>query len=323
MFDPQYGDPRTWQRVPCGKCIGCRKAKAREWALRCTHEATLHEESHFLTLTYDDRHLPGGEPGTLCPADLKYFFKDYRNHLDRNEAGTKIRYFACGEYGENRDLRTLDTLGRPHYHVLIFGHRPRDLEQETGGDSPLYSSDLIKRLWPYGHHSIGDVTPESAAYCAQYSLKKIDGDHQDEHYAAPDHFGETYQRQREFLRVSRGGASRTGPQGIGAGWLEKFESDCYKGFVTIKGSKYPIPHYYLDVLEERNPEVYEKLREQRQQAVDHDSYDNSRSRLQQRLTLAEYQANKTRKGTFDYDSQNVRDPRPEERTLLPTSASQH
>ena len=305
MFDPLQGDPRSYTRVQCGKCIGCRKAKAREWALRCTHEATLHEESHFLTLTYDDKHLPGGYPGTLCPADIKYFLKDYRNHLDRNEDGQKIRYFACGEYGENKDLRTTDMLGRPHYHLLIFGHRPGDLVQETPGADPLYSSDLISSLWPYGYHSIGNVTPESAAYCAQYSLKKINGEEADEHYEAPDHYGETYQRQREFLRVSRGGSTRTGPQGIGSGWLEKYESDCYKGFIVIGDNKYPLPKYYLDVLEEKNPEVAERIRQDRSEAVDPDSENESRYRLEKRLEYATYQSSKTRKGTFNYATQNV------------------
>ena len=44
--------------IPCGKCIGCRLAHSRQWAVRCVHEASLHDRNCFLTLTFDDAHLP-------------------------------------------------------------------------------------------------------------------------------------------------------------------------------------------------------------------------------------------------------------------------
>ena len=44
--------------VPCGRCIGCRIAKRKEWSLRMLHELTYHPQSSFITLTYDDYHLP-------------------------------------------------------------------------------------------------------------------------------------------------------------------------------------------------------------------------------------------------------------------------
>ena len=44
--------------LPCGQCIGCRLERARQWALRCMHESSLYEENSFVTLTYDDEHLP-------------------------------------------------------------------------------------------------------------------------------------------------------------------------------------------------------------------------------------------------------------------------
>lgn len=45
-------------KLPCGQCLGCRLDYSREWAVRCTHEALLHQENSFITLTYDDEHLP-------------------------------------------------------------------------------------------------------------------------------------------------------------------------------------------------------------------------------------------------------------------------
>ena len=103
-------------KVSCGRCIGCRLDRSREWALRCTHEAGQHEDNSFLTLTYDDEHLPPG--GSL---DRLAFPKLIRK-LRKKIAPKKVRYYMCGEYGVNNDLSTLDTLGRPHYHALLFGH---------------------------------------------------------------------------------------------------------------------------------------------------------------------------------------------------------
>ena len=43
--------------VPCGRCIGCRVERSRQWALRCVHEAELYEENCFITLTFNDEFL--------------------------------------------------------------------------------------------------------------------------------------------------------------------------------------------------------------------------------------------------------------------------
>ena len=44
--------------VGCGQCIPCRINKRREWVGRLTLEAGLYTDNAFLTLTYDDAHLP-------------------------------------------------------------------------------------------------------------------------------------------------------------------------------------------------------------------------------------------------------------------------
>ena len=93
--------------VPCGKCLGCRKAHARQWAIRLVHEAQLHPTSAwFVTLTYDDGSLP--DNGSLDPRDLQLFLKKLRRKHRR-----KLRYYACGEYGDASD--------RPHYHLVLYG----------------------------------------------------------------------------------------------------------------------------------------------------------------------------------------------------------
>ena len=92
--------------VACGRCAPCRAGKVREWAHRIELEASLHEVNCFLTLTYDDEHLPEGN--TLEPSHLTLFIKRLRERFRPNA----IRYFACGEYGDRSE--------RPHYHLVVF-----------------------------------------------------------------------------------------------------------------------------------------------------------------------------------------------------------
>jgi len=105
------------------------------------HEAACHEANSFVTLTYDDAHLPPG--GSLRPGDMVKFWKRLRAAL-----GRKVRYFHCGEYGEQ--------LGRPHHHALIFGFDfPDKVWLRGSGETSLWRSPFLESLWPFGHSSVG------------------------------------------------------------------------------------------------------------------------------------------------------------------------
>ncbi len=137
-----------WLDVPCGHCLACRIARTREWTVRLLHESEFWDDTSFVTLTYDDEHLPSN--GSLVPRDLTLFFKKLRKDLgDR-----KIKYYACGEYG--------DTYGRPHYHAIIFGLGVQDKK-------------LIEDNWKKGFVKIGCVTYDSCRYVAGYVQKKLYG----------------------------------------------------------------------------------------------------------------------------------------------------
>ena len=94
-------------KIPCRNCVGCRLEHSRQWAMRCTHEAQLHSDNCFITLTYDNAHLPSDF--SLDKKHFSDFMKRYRKKF-----GPNIRYFHCGEYGSK--------FGRPHYHACIFNH---------------------------------------------------------------------------------------------------------------------------------------------------------------------------------------------------------
>ena len=92
VLNPSQGYSDLQVVVPCGKCIGCRLDKSREWSIRCVNEASLHDKNCFITLTYDDDHLPGDR--SLHVEHFQKFMKRLRWHSD-----VLIRFLHCGEYG--------------------------------------------------------------------------------------------------------------------------------------------------------------------------------------------------------------------------------
>lgn len=229
--DPNYSRELV---LPCGQCIGCRIKRSSDWATRCMHEASLHEENAFITLTYDDDHLP--LQGQLVYPHFQEFMKRLRYHY-----GAPIRFYMCGEYGENFD--------RPHYHAILFGCAFLDdrilLKRSSAGS--LYSSALLDSVWKRGMCSVGDVTFDSAAYVARYVVKKVNGKLADEHYTRVDGLtGEVYQKVPEFSRMSLQNG------GIGAGWLNSFSSDLINtGAVMIYDKARTVPRYYNKLLADR------------------------------------------------------------------------
>ena len=113
--------------IPCGKCTGCRTEYSRQWAMRIKHEESLWDRNCFITLTYEDKHLPRkGNSTTLIKKDFQDFMKRLRepNESLDWEPPKPIRYYHCGEYG--------DQFGRPHYHAILFNTNFPDLKQIQG-----------------------------------------------------------------------------------------------------------------------------------------------------------------------------------------------
>lgn len=239
--------------LPCGKCIGCRLDKSREWALRCMMELKSQEGlAFFLTLTYNENkvpvsYYPDPDTGEALPCytlrldDLQRFWKRLRKALP----DTKIRYFASGEYGK-------DTW-RPHYHAIVYGFRPSDLVvtqvNETGN---YYDSDKIRSIWANGNIVIADVTFDTCAYVARYTAKK--------NMTIEDGFFEKHNLEKPFLVMSR-------RPGIGWSYMEEhrqyFELDrIYVGGENpVDGT---LPRSFLRKLEEVDPVIYEQVKARRE-----------------------------------------------------------
>ncbi|AXL15246.1 replication initiator protein [Microviridae sp.] len=218
----------------------------------------MHDQSCFVTLTYDDDHIPYGD--TLHKPDFQNFKKRLNKKFipkNPNEKGSPaysdyrlrnaIPYFYCGEYGE--------TTARPHYHALLFNWRPDDPELfATNEDANLYTSKTLTELWGMGHCTFGDITFESAAYTARYTTKKITGPAAAEHYTSIDQdTGEVFERLPEYADMSRN-------PGIGKRWLQKYGHDTYeKDEVIMRGFPMKPPRAYDKDWEIKDPQTWHSV----------------------------------------------------------------
>lgn len=246
------GRYRRIDKVPCGQCIECRLNYSREWATRVMLEKKYHDPNtcFFLTLTYNDEHLrfhstvntETGEVNTsasLEKRDLQNFWKRVRNHYPK----AKIKYLNCGEYGSQTQ--------RPHYHAVVFG-LPLDISKlkKIGMNKlnqPYWSSEELTNLWGLGFVTIGEVTWESAAYVARYTLKKIKG-------IEP----EWYKRQGkipEYISMSQG----LGKQFFDENLKEIYETDSVPVINKKTGSPVKPPRSFDRILRDIDKPLYDSI----------------------------------------------------------------
>lgn len=265
--------------VPCGQCIGCRLEHSRQWAIRCVHEASMHDFNCFITLTYAPCYLPSDS--SLVVRDFQLFMKRLRKLFicRKGKKGIccfgfhkrvpRIRFFHCGEYGEVSE--------RPHYHACLFGFdfpdkvqyfppNPRGQRLRDSGIR-VYWSEFLARLWPYGTHEIGDVTFESAAYVARYVCKKVSGEQAEAWYRG---------RKPEYVTMSR-------RPGIAGDWFRKFKDSVFPhDFVVIRGGvKCKPPKFYFSQYDLTDHFASGRVKSMRKFRAK-DNPDNSDDRLQVR-----------------------------------------
>lgn len=194
--------------------------------MRLTHESLYHEDSCFVTLTYDDENLP--QDAMLKKTDLISYIKRLRERV----APRQLKYFACGEYGEEGELK------RPHYHGIIFGLSKS--HHKTSGDHCL--SGPVKDAWPHGFVTIAPVIPHRLGYVTKYIQKKLYG-------PAAKEDG----REQPFSLKSNG---------LGRKYLEDHEDDIRRNkWIWCDGKKIGLPRYYVKAL--HLEDVYTKIAERR------------------------------------------------------------
>lgn len=271
--------------IPCGQCSGCRMDYAKQWANRLMLELESYKNdlgsAHFITLTIDDSHIdstgyervhkrgdlpdlhvlrPFTDPNTglvrgwshsISKHDLQLFMK----RLRRSRPNDKIRFFACGEYG--------DKSLRPHYHIIVFGLHfdENDLEfyKRTKINDKLYNSKLLAKIWPYGYNVVAQVTWESCCYVARYMMKKQKGRGAEVY--------DTFNLQEPFTLVSR-------RPGIAHEYYQNHPMDSNVNNIVIgtaRGNReFPPPRYLEKLFDFDDPEAAENRRRVRRiSAISH------------------------------------------------------
>ncbi len=283
VFNPSLGWRDRPITLPCGQCVGCRLERSRQWAVRCVHEASLHEDNCFITLTYNNEKLP--KDGSLN----KKHFQDFMKRLRKKYKNKKIRYYHCGEYGEQckncgQNKRSCEkttkcwkpAIGRPHYHAIIFGldFADKQLFNVINGEK-LYTSESLEKVWTDGFSTVGSVTFESAAYVARYVMKKVNGKIAKNHYERVDvDTGEIYDNIPEYNTMSR-------RPGIAALWFEKYKDDVYPSDnIHLRGKTLKPPKFYDRIYEHSNPDEMEKIKLGRMKEMFKHQKDNTPERLE-------------------------------------------
>lgn len=292
--------------VACGQCLGCRLDRSRMWAMRCVHEASLHEldaGNSFITLTYNDDNIPH-----IWTLNHKHF-QDFMKRLRKYFAPQKIMFYMAGEYGDkcphipiysSSTVQDCDrcNVGRPHYHAILFNCSFDDLLPvgQTNGVTH-YSSPLLESIWGLGHVQVGDVTFESCAYVARYITKKITGPRADDHYMRVGDYGDCDWVEPEYSSMSRG--ARKGARGIGAEWYEQFKKDLWPyDEVPVPGSGVykKVPRYYEAILRAEDEGQYESIKEERQKFRRRNAHEYTPERLMAKYKVKKAQVGQLKRG---------------------------
>jgi hypothetical protein len=273
--------------VACGQCLGCRLDRTRMWAARITHEATLHQDNSFITLTYRPEYectKKQLENGHHLPADWnlnKEHFQKFMKRLRKANPDKSIKYYHCGEYGNvcrhgidlDRVKCPMCNVGRPHYHACIFGYEPSDLVLYEEGEVNRYTSPSLEKIWRYGFVDVGKLEYQSAAYTARYIMKKVTGDLAEDHYTYMDEYGEMHPVEPEYSTMSNG---------IGKEWYNKYKDDLYPADETPvigQGVIHGTPRYYAEMLKQEDEEAYEQIKENRQKFREENAEEYTSERL--------------------------------------------
>ena len=153
---PELKDPRAlWVPVGCGRCIECRKQKAREWQTRLSEEIKT-SHGYFVTLTFNpESHEKlsketDGENNALATLAVRRFLERYRKKFKKS-----CKHWLITELGHNGTERI-------HLHGILF------TDANTG---------VIKNLWSYGFSYIGEYCNQKTInYVVKY-VTKPDTDH--------------------------------------------------------------------------------------------------------------------------------------------------
>jgi hypothetical protein len=206
-----YKQSTTTRIVPCGKCADCLKDRSAQWAFRLCEELKISSSACFLTLTYAEAPLSTNGNPTLVKSD----FQKYMKRL-RSKTPNIIKYYACGEYGEQ--------FGRPHYHAIVFNLPTKIIQNSiTHGE----------KIWQHGIVDTLPATSGSIRYCTNYVMKP-----------QREQTNELDDWEQQFSLMSKG---------LGKNWLKPDTVKNYQNkqipyIIQGGGIKHKMPRYFKDII---------------------------------------------------------------------------
>lgn len=194
--------------IPCGKCAACVERKQKEWFIRLKQEEVDSNSIWFVTLTYNNDHLPSD----LCVN--KEDFQKFWDRFRKNFPPRSFKYFCVSEYGLEQEGH------RPHYHFILFVKPPENLKYKD-----IY--EYVEKSWQSGFISVSRATDARLKYVTGYCINKL--------FTPPD-------RTPVFNLISKGIGKRYLEK------YKDFHCDETRFYVPYYGSKFPMPRYYKDKL---------------------------------------------------------------------------
>ena len=233
----------------CGGCFACRINSRRVWTGRILLESMFYPETSFVTLTYEDTHIPIADgKEVLYRKDYERFTRQFK----RSPWGPNLRYYGVAEYG--------DDSARPHYHFILFGVgmgwltelqrawsiaiKPDQVTRKATKEGRVFRDRKGKLREMIGYVTVDPLVPERAAYAARYVVKKM--------YKPDD--TRLQGRPPEWRSMSKQ-AGGIGTAGVG--WLADMQMtaagskalrkrrDVFNG-IKVDGKVYPVGEYIRD-----------------------------------------------------------------------------
>lgn len=248
-------------KIACGKCLGCRLDYSRQWADRMMLEFQKTKKAIFLTLTYNEEHVPCVYDDfgvkiwyTLKKDHWQSFMKRLRSR--KQFEGLELKFYMCGEYGS----RTF----RPHYHAIIFGLCIDDFpKRRVIGMNELrqeyYTDSVLEDLWKdqddqksLGYITFSAVSWKTCAYVARYTMKKCNADVSRINFLS--------ESLPEFSLMSRN-------PGLGSWYFDNMCPDPHYPDIYLntgyESQRVSFPKYFMRLLEKKNPVLYNEINEER------------------------------------------------------------
>lgn len=243
-YDPPIRDGKGgfiyYFPADCGKCLPCLIKRKAQWSYRMVEEKRSSFSSYFVTLTYNDQHLPmtdSGSSGNVTDHRhfikwLKYYEDERRlqkrtylsqeevNRIGGNEKEVgKIKYYGVTEYG--------DLKGRIHLHYILFNIRDTNSISMAWSEQRKLRRGVYSPGKEYGRVDIDECNVNTIDYVLKYMVKERKEDTSD-------------QKEQERSFMSKGiGKCVVDPE-----FIRYIQQPKGNQVVNQRGSKIPLPRYF-------------------------------------------------------------------------------